>query len=74
MPAGQEKPLRPDVDYKTKKLYIFQIATGLLYTFQKNVYHSDLKMDNILLVNGDCKIADFGLSKVIEESGRAGAA
>ena len=69
VPVGQEKPVRPAVDFKTKKLYIFQIATGLFYTFQQSVYHSDLKMDNILLVDGDCKIADFGLSKIIEESG-----
>lgn len=73
VPVGREKPARPAVDYRTKKLYVFQIATGLFYTFQQSVYHNDLKLDNILLVNGDCKIADFGLSKIIEESGRAGA-
>ncbi|KAK8804085.1 hypothetical protein WA171_000178 [Blastocystis sp. BT1] len=67
-PVGQKKKANMcKINYMTKKLYIYQIATGLLYTYREGVVHGDLKIDNILIVNGNCKIADFGMSKVIEE-------
>lgn len=51
---------------KYRKMYILQIAIGLMYMYKMGVYHADLKIDNVLMVNGNCKLADFGLSKMVE--------
>ena len=53
---------------KDKKMYILQIANGLWALNYQGLYHGDIKGDNILMVNGDCKLADFGLSKFIPDS------
>jgi serine/threonine protein kinase len=46
-----------------------QIATSLFYLHSFGVAHRDLKPENILMAsdddNCDCKIVDFGLSKII---------
>lgn len=50
--------------YWLRKLYVFQIATGLLFVFAKRIYHGDLKLDNILVSEkGDLMISDFGMAK-----------
>lgn len=40
----------------------FQIICGLKYLKEKNVIHSDIKLENILMRGSDIKICDFGLS------------
>jgi len=35
---------------------------------EKNLMHRDIKPANILIHNGKIKIADFGFSRVFEES------
>jgi hypothetical protein len=49
-----------------------QIATALYYLHSFGVAHRDLKPENILMVsdseNSECKIVDFGLSKIIGPS------
>ena len=47
--------------------FIFrQIIQGIQYVHTKGVLHRDIKMDNILLTSeGDVKICDFGVSKII---------
>lgn len=46
-----------------------QILQGLQYLHSKNIVHRDLKAENILFFkNGQLKIADFGLSKIIDKS------
>jgi serine/threonine protein kinase len=46
-----------------------QIATALYYLHSFGIAHRDLKPENILMVDpteeGDLKIVDFGLSKII---------
>lgn len=34
---------------------------------ENDIVHRDLKLDNIMINNGEVKIIDFGLSKIIEE-------
>ena len=44
------------------------IASGLSFTHSQNIAHLDLKPSNILLTpRGECKIADFGCCKVIND-------
>ena len=47
--------------------FIFrQIIQGIQYVHTKGVLHRDIKLDNILLTSeGDVKICDFGVSKII---------
>lgn len=58
---------------------IMQVFAGLKYLNEQKqkIIHYDLKPGNILFHNGEVKISDFGLSKVMEEqeiTGAAGAA
>ena len=46
------------------------IGDGFSYLKKIGITHFDLKLENILLKNGEPKIIDFGL--VLEESGRSG--
>jgi len=51
------------------KFLFYQIITGIKYINQKNVIHRDIKLDNILLTSqGDVKICDFGVSKLVEKN------
>ena len=49
--------------------FIFrQIITGLTYCHTKRVLHRDVKLDNILLTSeGQVKICDFGVSKLVPD-------
>ena len=46
------------------------IADGFIYLEKIGIIHCDMKMENILLLNGIPKFIDFGL--VVEETGRSG--
>jgi serine/threonine protein kinase len=55
---------------KTVKAYLRDIMTGLVEIHSKGIIHRDLKPDNILIDRyGVLKLADFGLSRVIEVEG-----
>jgi serine/threonine protein kinase len=43
--------------------YIHEAAEGFDYLHMKMITHRDVKPDNILLVNGHAKVADFGLAR-----------
>ena len=44
-----------------------QVIEGLRYCHSKNILHRDIKLDNILLTSeGDIKICDFGVSKLVK--------
>jgi serine/threonine protein kinase len=44
------------------------IVEGLVYLHDKNIYHRDIKPGNILMKDGKPKIADFGISKILNSS------
>lgn len=55
---------------KEARLIITQILSGLKYLSDHNpkIIHYDLKPQNILFDNGEIKISDFGLCKVMEDN------
>lgn len=55
---------------KEAKLIITQILSGLKYLSEHNpkIIHYDLKPQNILFHNGEIKISDFGLWKIVEDN------
>src|SRR5436309_7292643 len=58
---GPHIPQRKAVDYAT------QIARGLAAAHARNIVHRDLKPENIFIASdGQVKILDFGLAKLIE--------
>lgn len=48
---------------------MIDVAYAMSYLHEKNIVHSDLKSDNVLLRrNGKAVLSDFGLSSIIENS------
>jgi serine/threonine protein kinase len=48
--------------------YLHQALLGLQYLHENNVTHMDVKPDNMLLKGSTLKLADFGISKLIESN------
>ncbi|HEY2910115.1 MAG TPA: serine/threonine-protein kinase, partial [Gemmataceae bacterium] len=47
-------------------VYIHESADGFDFLHSKQIAHRDVKPDNILIVNGHAKVADFGLARTSE--------
>lgn len=60
---------RKKMDENVAKCLFFQVIEGLGYIHSKNIIHRDIKLDNILLDGkGNVKIADFGVSKLVQKN------
>ncbi len=52
---------------KIKEIFI-QIVEGVKYIHEKNYYHGDLKLENIVIdKDGHVRIIDFGLANKAEQ-------
>jgi mitogen-activated protein kinase kinase kinase len=61
-------PHQPRFEEPLVKYFTKQILEGLAYLHGRNIWHRDLKGDNILVDSaGVCKISDFGISKQTSE-------
>lgn len=66
---GQKKGSRPKIKHLSEKealLFMGQIVNGFRALYKQKIVHRDLKLQNILMHDGEAKIADFGFSKMIE--------
>ena len=62
---------RKRLDEAEAKRIFRQIVYGLAHCHCRSVLHRDIKLDNILLDNdGEIKICDFGVSRVIKKNQR----
>ena len=62
---------RHQLELSTLLVYAYQLSTALSYLESKRFVHRDIAARNVLVSNHDCvKLADFGLSRWIEESDR----
>src|SRR5213082_3058605 len=49
--------------------FIIQCCTGLNYAHQRGIVHRDIKPANLMVLkNGDCKIVDFGIARIGDNS------
>ncbi|CAD8126994.1 unnamed protein product [Paramecium sonneborni] len=53
-------------------VFFRQIAAAFKYLVTKKIIHRDIKPQNLLLHNGQVKVADFGLAKVMDQSNQSG--
>ncbi len=66
---------RGPLDEPTARAILGQIARGLLYAHESGVIHRDLKPGNVLVDRqGQVKLTDFGLSKLIKSEVKEGKA
>ena len=53
------------LEEKTTLKYIKMVAIGLQYIHNNGIVHKDIKIENLVIRDGDIKIIDFGLSEYI---------
>ncbi len=49
--------------------FLHDICRGIKCSHDIEIIHRDIHADNILLMNGTCKICDFGISKKADDYG-----
>ncbi len=54
------------IDFHNRLKIAYKIALGINFLHKNNILHLDIKPDNILMINGEPKISDFGLSTFCE--------
>jgi serine/threonine protein kinase len=43
------------------------VLAAIKYLLSKNIYHRDIKLENILMHEGKVKLADFGASRMFNK-------
>lgn len=61
-----------DIGWREMKTYLVQIMEGVLHMHRNNVYHGDLKPENVLVDGEKAKLIDFGCSIVSSRGAVAG--
>ena len=56
----------PGIPRNELLMYFADAAEGLDFLHSRKVFHRDIKPDNILLLQGHAKVADFGLARLQE--------
>ena len=66
---GSLEGIKKPVDVEKAAELIYNLLQGLTEAHSKNIYHLDLKPENVLLtLNEEPKITDWGLSKIAKDS------
>ncbi|MBN4073991.1 protein kinase [bacterium AH-315-E10] len=66
-PIKQHVKMNPGYTYKEILILLIQVAKGLQAVHDVNIYHRDVKPNNIIItVDGVAKLTDFGVAKVPE--------
>ncbi|KAL3652639.1 hypothetical protein CASFOL_002320 [Castilleja foliolosa] len=60
------------LDESTISRYTYGIVKGLEYLHSRGIVHCDIKLNNVLLSQGEAKIADFGCAKAADEAAIGG--
>jgi len=67
------KATKEQLEEEEIRVVMKQVLRGLMYLHSNKLIHRDIKAGNILLnTKGQCKLADFGISKPFENSMNAG--
>jgi formylglycine-generating enzyme required for sulfatase activity/serine/threonine protein kinase len=66
--AEAEHADQPGIPRRELLGYLVEAAKGLDYLHTLSIQHRDVKPQNLLLVGGSVKVADFGLAKLLEHS------
>ncbi len=57
----------PGIPRNELLMYFADAAEGLDFLHTRKVFHRDIKPDNVLLLHGHAKVADFGLARLQEQ-------
>ena len=60
-----ERQGQPGIPRDELLVYLKQAADGIGYLNEHNVLHHDIKPENLLLVGGRVKVADFGFARLV---------